>query len=107
MQKNKLIITLTILIIFSFSLMTKAENDVRLLRFPDINNDIIAFVYAGDIWTVEANGGDAKRLTSHKGMELFPKISPNGQWIAFSAEYSGSRQVYIMPSEGGTPKQLT
>jgi tricorn protease len=107
MRKNKLIITLTTLIFFSFSFITKAENDVRLLRFPDINKDKIVFVYAGDIWTVDANGGDAKRLTSHKGLELFPKISPNGQWIAFSAEYSGSRQVYVMPSDGGTPKQLT
>lgn len=85
----------------------KAENDSRLLRFPDINKDLIAFVYAGDIWTVDATGGDAKRLTSHIGLELFPKISPDGNWIAFSAEYSGSRQVYIIPSSGGTPKQLT
>ena len=85
----------------------RAENDVRLMRYPDINKNLIAFVYAGDIWTVDSNGGDAKRLTSHKGLELFPKISPDGQWIAFSGEYSGSRQVYLMPSAGGTPKQLT
>ena len=85
----------------------KAENDVRLLRYPDINKNKVVFVYAGDIWSVNANGGDAKRLTSHMGMELFPKLSPDGKWIAFSAEYSGSRQVYVMPSEGGRPKQLT
>ena len=86
---------------------SKAANDSRLMRFPDINNDLIAFVYAGDIWTVNANGGDARHLTSHEGMELFPKISPDGKWIAFSGEYSGSRQIFIIPSEGGTPKQLT
>lgn len=85
----------------------KAENDVRLLRYPDINKQKTVFVYAGDIWSVSSNGGDAKRLTSHMGMELFPKISPDGKWIAFSAEYSGSRQVYVMPIDGGTPKQLT
>ena len=85
----------------------RAEEDVRLLRFPDINDQLIAFVYAGDIWTVDADGGDARRLTSHKGLELFPKISPDGRWIAFSAQYSGSRQVYVMPAEGGTPRQLT
>lgn len=84
-----------------------AAEDSRLLRFPDINNDLIVFVYAGDIWSVSANGGDAKRLTSHPGMELFPKISPDGKWIAFSGEYSGSRQVYVMPSGGGVPRQLT
>jgi tricorn protease len=84
-----------------------AMEDMRLLRFPDINKDLIAFVYAGDIWTVPSDGGNARRLTSHEGLELFPKISPDGKWIAFSGEYSGSRQVYIMSAEGGVPKQLT
>ena len=84
-----------------------AMDDARLMRFPDINNELIAFVYAGDIWTVNANGGNAQRLTSHEGLELFPKISPDGKWIAFSGEYSGSRQVFIIPSTGGSPKQLT
>jgi tricorn protease len=87
--------------------ITNAANDSRLMRFPDINNNLIAFVYAGDIWTVPANGGDARRLTSHEGMELFPKISPDGKWIAFSGEYSGTRQIFVIPSEGGKPKQLT
>jgi tricorn protease len=85
----------------------KAIDDARLMRFPDINNNLVAFVYAGDIWTVNSNGGEARRLTSHEGMELFPKISPDGNWIAFSAEYSGTRQVYIIPSEGGKSRQLT
>ncbi|HEY3371018.1 MAG TPA: hypothetical protein VGK10_09240, partial [Prolixibacteraceae bacterium] len=84
-----------------------AQNDARLMRFPDINKNLIAFVYAGDIWSVDANGGEARRLTSHSGLELFPKISPDGKWIAFSGEYSGSRQIYVMPSNGGTPRQLT
>ncbi len=87
--------------------LSMAYEDARMLRFPDINGNQIVFVYAGDIWTVDANGGDARQLTSHKGLELFPKISPDGKWIAFSAEYSGSRQVYIMPSQGGTPQRLT
>ncbi|HHN48141.1 MAG TPA: acetyl-CoA synthetase [Bacteroidales bacterium] len=85
----------------------QAMDDARLLRFPDINGELIAFVYAGDIWTVNARGGEARRLTSHEGLELFPKISPNGQWIAFSAEYSGSRQIWVMPSQGGPATQLT
>ncbi|NLJ00278.1 MAG: acetyl-CoA synthetase [Bacteroidales bacterium] len=82
-------------------------NDARMMRQPDINGDLIAFVYAGDIWTVPAHGGTAKRLTSHPGIELFPKISPDGQWIAFSAEYSGSRQVWVIPAGGGSARQLT
>ena len=88
-------------------LIASGYEDARLMRFPDINGDQIVFVYAGDIWTVPSSGGDAVRLTTHKGLELFPKISPDGKWIAFSAEYSGSRQVYVMPSQGGTPRQLT
>ncbi|MDD2197878.1 MAG: PDZ domain-containing protein [Bacteroidales bacterium] len=87
--------------------LTMAYEDARMLRYPNINGNQIVFVYAGDIWTVDSNGGDARQLTSHKGLELFPKISPDGKWIAFSAEYSGSRQVFIMPSQGGTPQQLT
>ena len=84
-----------------------AIQDSRLLRFPDVNRDLVVFVYSGDIWSVSSAGGSARRLTSHPGMELFPKISPDGKWIAFSGEYSGSRQVYVMPSQGGTPRQLT
>jgi len=79
----------------------------RLLRFPDIHQNRIAFVYAGDIWTVPAEGGTARRLTSHPGMELFPKFSPDGKWIAFSGEYTGSRQVFIISVDGGQPRQLT
>ena len=84
-----------------------AADDTKLLRMPDINRDLIVFVYAGDIWSVPAAGGEAKRLTSHLGLEIFPKISPDGRWIAFSGEYSGSRQIFVIPSTGGTPRQLT
>lgn len=90
-----------------FVMQAYSANDARMMRFPDINEDLVTFVYAGDIWTVNSNGGEAKRLTSHPGIELFPKISPDGKWIAFSAEYSGSRQIWVMPSQGGTARQLT
>src|SRR6056297_2001441 len=96
---KKSVLTAFILSLFAVTAL-QAKDDARLLRFPDINNDLIAFVYAGDIWTVDADGGEARRLTSHKGLELFPKISPNGKWIAFSAEYSGSRQIHVMPAKG-------
>lgn len=85
-----------------------ASADTRLLRFPDISQTQVSFVYGGDIYVAPRAGGEAKRLTAHAGMELFPKFSPDGAWIAFSAEYSGTRQVYIMPSDGSAaPKQLT
>lgn len=102
MKKHLTLLTLS-LILFSASAMDNA----RMLRYPDINRNLVVFVYAGDIWSVSANGGTANRLTSHAGLELFPKISPDGRWIAFSAEYSGSRQIWVMPAEGGTARQLT
>lgn len=78
-----------------------------LLRQPDIQAGRIAFVHAGDIYLVGAEGGTAFRLTSHPGQELYPKFSPDGSQIAFSAEYSGTRQIYVMPATGGEPRQLT
>ena len=84
-----------------------AESPTRLLRFPDIQGERVVFVYAGDIYVVNAGGGTALRLTSHPGNELYPKLSPDGSQIAFSAEYNGTRQVYVIPSSGGEPRQLT
>lgn len=107
MRKQFLTITALCLFLCGIGWSANAQKDARLMRYPDVNKNQIVFVYAGDIWSVPASGGDASRLTSHKGMELFPKISPDGNWIAFSAEYSGSRQVYVMPASGGVPKQLT
>lgn len=102
MKKSATLILLTL-----FILQVSAMDNARMMRYPDINGDLIAFVYAGDIWSVNANGGTARRLTSHPGIELFPKISPDGKWIAFSAEYSGNRQIWVMPASGGTARQLT
>src|SRR5918993_3918703 len=85
----------------------KPNDLARLLRYPDIRGDQIAFVYAGDIWTVPAAGGTARRLTSHPGLEIFPKFSPDGRFLAFSGEYGGTRQVFVISVEGGAPRQLT
>jgi tricorn protease len=84
-----------------------ADSPTKLLRFPDVHNDRVTFVYAGDVYVVSVNGGTALRLTSHQGDELYPKFSPDGSQIAFSAEYNGTRQVYVVPSAGGSPRQLT
>ncbi|HXO26367.1 MAG TPA: PDZ domain-containing protein [Thermoanaerobaculia bacterium] len=84
-----------------------AGGEARLLRYPAIHGDKIAFVYAGDIWLVDAAGGVARRLTSHPGLELFPRFSPDGRWIAFTGEYGGNRQVFVISVEGGAPRQLT
>ncbi len=79
----------------------------RLLRFPDVWHDRIVFSYAGDLWTVGTDGGTASRLTAHPGLELFAKFSPDGRRIAFTGQYGGDEQVYVIDSGGGAPKQLT
>jgi tricorn protease len=79
----------------------------KLLRYPDIHQDLVVFSYAGDLWLVKATGGTAARLTAHPGLEIFPKFSPDGQWIAFTAQYNGDEQVYVVSVGGGTPRQLT
>jgi len=77
------------------------------MRFPDIYKDKIVFSSAGDLWLVASSGGEARRITTDPGLELFPKFSPDGKWIAFTGQYDGNFNVYVMPADGGEPKQLT
>ena len=87
--------------------MAQDSPEGRLLRFPDIHKDKIAFMYGGDLWLAAGSGGTARRITSHPGRELFPKFSPDGNWLAFTGQYDGNFNVYVMPADGGQPKQLT
>lgn len=84
-----------------------ANDEARLLRFPTIHGDTVAFGYAGNLYSVPANGGIARRLTSHDGYEMFPRFSHDGKWLAFTGQYDGNTEVFVMPAEGGTPKRLT
>jgi len=84
-----------------------AQQESRLFNFPTIHNNNIAFSYAGDIYIVNSEGGIARKLTSHKGYEMFPKFSPDGKHIAFTGQYDGNTEVFLIPSKGGTPKRLT
>lgn len=84
-----------------------AAAQTKLLRFPDIFGDRVVFTYGGDLWTSSTNGGTATRLTAHPGVETYAKFSPDGKWIAFTGQYDGDEQVYVIPSNGGEPKQLT
>ncbi len=83
------------------------QDDMRLLRTPDIHGETIVFCYAGNLWTVSAGGDEARRLTSHIGYESNPKFSPNGQWIAFEGDYDGNRDIFVIPAVGGEPRRLT
>ena len=78
-----------------------------LLRQPSVSETSIVFVHANDLWIVDRGGGEARRLTSNEGAETLPHFSPDGQWIAFTAQYDGNTDVYVMPSEGGQPRRLT
>ena len=85
----------------------KLPNTTRLLRFPTTNGSQIVFCYAGELYTVAKDGGTARRLTSGPGYTSFARFSPDGTQIAFTSEYDGNREIYVMPAEGGTPKRLT
>ena len=82
-------------------------HDTKFLTQPAISKDHIAFVYAGDLWTADRDGKSVRRLTSDDGIESHPAFSPNGRLIAFSAEYDGNTDVYVLPVEGGIPVRLT
>ena len=86
----------------------ESEDDTRMLRYPDIHGDRVVFSYAGDLWSAGVDDdAPARRLTSHPGLELYPRFSPDGRWIAFTGQYRGDEQVYVIPAVGGEPKQLT
>ncbi len=105
MTKYKKIITLAIILLLNLNLFSQEE--ARLMRFPNILGNQVVFTYAGDLYTVDINGGIARRLTSHPGFEMFAKISPDSTKIAFTAQYDGNTEVYVMPAQGGVPTRLT
>ena len=84
-----------------------AGTEPLLLQKPTLNKTHIVFVYAGDLWSVPRDGGDAVRLTSGAGNETDPAFSPDGSQIAFTGEYDGNVDVFVMPASGGVPKRLT
>jgi tricorn protease len=98
-----LLLLMTSILVFN---LAQAE-EARLMRFPDVYKDKIVFVYAEDLWLVPAQGGIARRLTSDVGAELFPKFSPDGKMIAFTGQYDGNTDVYLISAEGGEPTRLT
>ena len=85
----------------------KLPETTRLLRFPATNGRQIVFCYAGELYTVGKEGGTARRLTSGPGYSSFPRFSPDGTQLAFTSQYDGNTEVYVMPGEGGVPKRLT
>ena len=79
----------------------------EMMRFPDVSSTQIAFVYGGDIWLAPKTGGEALKLSSPRGEEMFPKFSPDGAQIAFTGDYDGNQDIYVMPVTGGVPRRIT
>lgn len=86
---------------------TGYADEARLLRFPTTNGSEVVFSYAGDLYKAPLNGGEAQRLTSYIGYEMFARFSPDGKSIAFTGEYDGNREVYLLSANGGEPQRLT
>lgn len=85
----------------------RAQDNPLLMRTPTLNKTHVVFSYAGDLWIVGREGGEAVRLTTGVGREFNPLFSPNGEWIAFTGEYDGNVDVYVIAASGGVPKRLT
>lgn len=100
-------LSLSLLFVTLFGPPIHADEEARLLRFPAIHGEKVAFTYAGNLYTVPAAGGTARRLTGHEGFEMFARYSPDGQWLAFTGQYDGNTEVYVMPADGGVPRRLT
>jgi tricorn protease len=95
------------LVTLVFPAVAEDALDARLMRMPTVSEKQIAFVYAGDIWIAPKEGGTAIRLSSPSGEELFPRFSPDGREIAFTANYDGGESIYVMPVSGGEPRRVT
>ena len=79
-----------------------------MLRFPAVHGEKVVFSYAGDLYSADINGGVATQLTfDAEGLEIFARFSPDGKNIAFTGQYDGNTEVYVMPAEGGAPKRVT
>lgn len=106
MKKTVLVSFITLILLTSTTLLHSQVN-ARMLRYPDVSTTHICFVYAGDIWVVVKEGGIALRLSSPRGEELFPRFSPDGTKIAFSSNYDGNTDIYLIPFMGGELQRLT
>jgi tricorn protease len=100
--------TFAVACFLAFDILALAQGErPLLLRHPTVSQTQIVFSFAGDLWLVARDGGDARRLTSGIGQETDPFFSPDGTQVAFSGEYDGNQDVYVVPAAGGVPKRLT
>jgi len=106
--RGLLLQSLSFLLLLRFGAANAADDsETRLLRQPAVSEDHLAFVYGGDIWISDRDGSHPIRITAHPASEFAPHFSPDGHWIAFSANYDNNTDVYVVPTEGGQPRRLT
>ena len=89
------------------SVSAHAQINAKLMRYIDVSSTQITFVYGGDIWIAPKTGGQALQITNSPGEESYPKFSPDGSEIAYTASYNGNQDVYVMPAAGGIPTRIT
>jgi tricorn protease len=106
-MKKTAFVSLAALILLTGTTLLHSQVNARMLRYPDVSATHICFVYAGDIWVVTKEGGTALRLSSPRGEESFPRFSPDGSKIAFSGNYDGNTDIYLIPSMGGELQRVT
>lgn len=87
--------------------LTYAQISGKLMQYPDVSDSQITFVYGDDVWIASKSGGIAIRLSSPEGPESFPRFSPDGSKVAYTANYNGNSDVYVINTNGGIPKRLT
>src|ERR1700729_2390642 len=102
---------LAIIPILTLTLTTNAQQaspqPKGYYRTPSISHNTIVFTAEGDLWKYDLTTHITARLTSHEGLETNPVIAPDGRNVAFTGQYEGPNEVYLMPLDGGVPKRLT
>src|SRR5262245_3909338 len=103
---RRTIFSLAVLFLVAGAVQAQQDHPL-LLQKPTLSKSQIAFGYAGDLWTVGREGGEARRLTSGAGLEYGAVFSPDGSQLAFTGEYDGNLDVYVISAAGGEPRRLT
>jgi tricorn protease len=104
---KRIIVILGVFLIWTATSLSVDIRDTKLLSQPAISKTHIVFAYAGDLWLANLDGQNVRRLTTDVGVESSPEFSPDGEWVAFSGQYDGNTDVYVVPTVGGIPKRLT